>query len=240
MPELDGLEATAALRAREQASGRHVPVVALTAHAMKGDEERCLAAGMDAYLAKPLQGEELLAAIARLVPDAAIDRARLLERVGGDTRALVEVARIFLGDAPRRLAEIRRALAAGDARALRGAAHTLKGAVSNFGAQAAVDAALELQKLGDANRLFEARAALERLEAAFGPVRRELRALVQGGARSGRSGKLVGKRPRGRKKRPPGRKSTARKAGRAGTKMGRKGRGNAGGKGRGTGRKREG
>ena len=110
MPELDGFETTAAIRERERGTPRHVPIVALTAHAMKGDAERCLAAGMDAYLAKPLQAAELVAALDRLAPDAVIDRARLLERVGGDARALAEVARIFLADAPRRLREIRRAI----------------------------------------------------------------------------------------------------------------------------------
>jgi PAS domain S-box-containing protein len=181
MPELDGFETTAAIRERERDTTRHVPIVALTAHAMKGDAERCLAAGMDGYLAKPLQPAELLAAIARLAPETAIDRARLLERVGGDAGALAEVARIFLADAPRRLGEIRRAIAKGDARALRGAAHTLKGAVSNFGARGAVEAAFELQKIGGAAELDEAPAALERLETELGAVRRELRRLLRPG-----------------------------------------------------------
>jgi PAS domain S-box-containing protein len=180
MPELDGLEATAAIRERERASGKHLPIVALTAHAMKGDAERCLAAGMDAYLAKPLAAEELVATISRLVPDATIDRARLLERVGGDARSLAEVARIFLADAPKRLAEIRQAIARGDPAALRGAAHTLKGAVSNFGARAAADAAFELQKLGDAGNLAEAQRVLERLETEMKAVRAELRELARG------------------------------------------------------------
>ncbi len=180
MPELDGFETTAAIREREQGTPRHVPIVALTAHAMKGDAERCLASGMDAYLAKPLQAADLVAAIARLAPDGVIDEARLLERVGGDRRALSEVARIFLADAPRRTAEIRRAIAKGDARALRAAAHTLKGAVSNFGAQGAVEAAFDLQKLGDSGQLDEAPSALERLEAEMKAVRSELRRLVQG------------------------------------------------------------
>ena len=105
MPELDGLETTAAIRERERkARRRRVPIVAVTAHAMKGDAERCLAAGMDAYLAKPLQPASSSATIARLAPGAALDEARLLERVGGDRRALAEVARIFLADAPRRVA----------------------------------------------------------------------------------------------------------------------------------------
>jgi len=179
MPELDGFETTAAIREHEQATKRHVPIVALTAHAMKGDAERCLAAGMDAYLAKPLLPAELLATIGRLAPDTPIDRARLLERVGGDARALAEVARIFLADAPRRLAEMRRAVGKGDAHALRAAAHALKGAVSNFAAPAATEAALALQKIGDAAEMEEAPAALERLEAELAGVRRALRDIVQ-------------------------------------------------------------
>ena len=175
MPELDGFETTHAIRERERGTPRHIPIVALTAHAMKGDAERCLAAGMDAYLAKPLQPAELVAVMSKLVPDSMIDAARLLERVGGDKRALAEVARIFLADAPKRTREIRRAIANGDARALRGAAHTLKGAVSNFGADAAVEAAFELQKLGDRGEVARAPAALERLEAELKALRRELR-----------------------------------------------------------------
>ena len=202
MPELDGFETTAAIRDSERGSGRHVPIVALTAHAMKGDAERCLAAGMDAYLAKPLQPRELDAVLARLAPDVAIDRERLLERVGGDARALAEVARIFLADAPRRLAEIRRAIARGDALALRAAAHTLKGAVSNFGAQAAADAAFALQRIGDSGELGEAPAELERLEWGLRNVRRELRELVRpGGAKTKR---VRSERTRGGRKRGAG------------------------------------
>ena len=70
MPEMDGFEATAAVRARERVQGGHLPIVALTAHAMKGDRERCLEAGMDAYVAKPVNAEELFATLERLVPGA--------------------------------------------------------------------------------------------------------------------------------------------------------------------------
>ena len=63
MPEMDGFEATRVIRAREQSSGTHLPIIAMTAHAMKGDKERCFAAGMDRYVSKPIQIEELFAAI---------------------------------------------------------------------------------------------------------------------------------------------------------------------------------
>ncbi len=185
MPELDGLETTAAIRERERGTGRRVPIVAVTAHAMKGDSERCLAAGMDAYLAKPLQPSELVATIARLTPGATLDKVRLLERVGGDRRALAGIARIFLADAPRRLAEIRRAVATADARALRAAAHTLKGAAANFAAAGVTDAALELQQIGDAGEMGEAKAALERLEVELAALRRALLSILRGKRKAG-------------------------------------------------------
>jgi two-component system, sensor histidine kinase and response regulator len=68
MPELDGLEATAIIRERERKTGAHLPIIAMTAHAMKGDQEKCLAVGMDGYIAKPLRAEELYALIDRLLP----------------------------------------------------------------------------------------------------------------------------------------------------------------------------
>src|SRR6185295_16160712 len=72
MPEMDGLAATAAIRAEEQGTDRHLPIVALTAHAMKGDRERCLEAGMDAYVSKPLRAQELFATVAELLARPAI------------------------------------------------------------------------------------------------------------------------------------------------------------------------
>jgi CheY-like chemotaxis protein len=68
MPVMDGFEATVAIREQEQTSGTHLPIIALTAHALKSDEERCLEAGMDAYVSKPIQTNELLAAIERVAP----------------------------------------------------------------------------------------------------------------------------------------------------------------------------
>jgi PAS domain S-box-containing protein len=190
MPELDGLETTTAIRERERATGGHLPIVALTAHAMKGDAERCLEAGMDAYLAKPLQPRALVAAIDGVLGSAAtgvhapaggapgpssssevLDLARLLERVGGDRKALAELVRIFEADAPQQVARIRKAIRESDGAALRAAAHALKGAVSNFAAPPATEAALRLQKMGEAGQLAEA-------EDALGLVERQIEALL--------------------------------------------------------------
>jgi two-component system, sensor histidine kinase and response regulator len=226
MPEMDGLEATAAIRERERQKGGHLPIVAVTAHAMKGDAERCLAAGMDAYVPKPLQPRELFATIESLVsgprpaktsegpgaaaPSAApapaapeapvVDERRLLERVGGDRKALRGLVRVFLADAPLQRERIHRALRKGDARGVQAAAHALKGAVSNFAAPTATDAALRLQKLGEGGNLAEGAALLSRLDEELERVRRALAA-------------MTGSRAPAKPRRPPT-PSTARRSGR--------------------------
>jgi two-component system sensor histidine kinase/response regulator len=213
MPELDGLETTEAIRSGERASGGHLPIVAVTAHAMKEDVERCLAAGMDAYLAKPLQPQDLEAAMQRAMsvsaarrseaegaPAAArvgagvFDYARVLERIGGDHKALRELVEILAVDGPRQLGRIKRAIGRKDAPSLRAAAHALKGAVSNFAASAATAAALQLQKMGDSGELAGGEEALARLER---EMRRLLAALQE----------LTGRGPRpsgAGRSRPPG------------------------------------
>jgi PAS domain S-box-containing protein len=189
MPELDGLETTSAIRKRERSTGGHIPIVALTAHVVKGDAERCLAAGMDAYLAKPLRGRDLFAAIESVlepgrVPAStetaapAIDEVRLLERVGGDREALRELVDVFLTDAPSLLARIKEAIDAKDTRAVQAAAHTLKGAVSNFAAPSATEAAARLQQTSEGNDLGSAGAALDVLQREVERVRDALSALV--------------------------------------------------------------
>jgi PAS domain S-box-containing protein len=179
MPEMGGFEATARVRAGEQGTGRHVPIIALTAHAMTGDRERCLEAGMDAYVAKPIQPKELFQAIESLVPMPAareenvreekpapklVDRDVLLARVGGDEELLREVVEMFLGDCPRLLADIRDAIVQGDATQLQRAAHTFKGCVSNFAAQTVAEAAWQLEEAGRQRNLAEAHAAYATLE----------------------------------------------------------------------------
>jgi len=189
MPELDGFETTAAIREDERSTGAHIPIVALTAHVVKGDAERCLAAGMDGYVPKPLRGTELFAAIesalnpAGRVPadrprDSVLDEGLLLERVGGDREALARLVEIFLTDAPLLVEGIRRAVKEKDAGALQAAAHALKGAVSNFAAPAATEAAARLQQIGESGKLNGARAACEVLEKELEQVRATLSTIV--------------------------------------------------------------
>jgi two-component system sensor histidine kinase/response regulator len=161
MPEMDGFEATAALREREKASGTHTPIIAMTAHAMKGDRERCLAAGMDGYVSKPVRAEELYAAIGDLAPAAGtgpsadgppsepvLDVAEALGRLGGDRELLRELAATFLDQAPRWMEAIGQAVARRDAGQLKASAHPLKGSLGTFAANGAFAAAQRLETMG--------------------------------------------------------------------------------------------
>jgi len=162
MPEMGGFEATGAIRALDSERSR-VPIIAMTAHAMKGDRERCLAAGMNEYLTKPLDPRQLClvveqiaegrpaagdghsAATQAVAPDISL---QVLARVGGDRQLLAEISRLFVDDAPRHLERIRHALDARDGEALRRAAHGLKGAAANFDADGVVNAARALEEIG--------------------------------------------------------------------------------------------
>jgi PAS domain S-box-containing protein len=193
MPEMDGFAATNAIRSWEKAAGTHIPIMAMTAHAMKGDRERCLAAGMDGYTSKPIRIRELEQAIAQLISlpepskipvsesdaNAVIDHAALLAGVDGDRRLLREFIRLFLADCPQRLAEIKEAIRRGDAGALRRAAHTLKGSVGNFAAQKAFAASQRLENMGRDGELGSAGEACVTLESELKILSDELRRLTR-------------------------------------------------------------
>jgi signal transduction histidine kinase/DNA-binding response OmpR family regulator len=174
MPVLDGLEATAAIREQEKTTSAHTPIIAMTAHAMKGDQERCLAAGMDGYLSKPIKLDDLDAAITRvlgdkstLVPPASESPVTLhsaLDAVDGDKVFLKEVLEVFLKGYPMLVAALRVSIKAGDAQQTERAAHSLKGAVGIFGVGAAYHLAYELETLSRAGHLEGAQAILEELE----------------------------------------------------------------------------
>jgi PAS domain S-box-containing protein len=185
MPEIDGFEATGVIRARETATGGRLPIIAMTAHSLKGDRQRCLEAGMDAYVSKPLRPQELFEVLASVVPrppdagaaaavetviatatDAAatFNRAAALERMDGDVALMKELVGLFLGECPKWMAEIHDAVAGRDAAKLQRAAHTLKGSVGNFGADEASEAARRLEAVGrvqDWGQVEDACAALE-------------------------------------------------------------------------------
>jgi CheY-like chemotaxis protein len=179
MPELDGLEATGVIRAREQGTGRRVPIVAMTAHALKGDRERCLEAGMDDYLAKPVQMAELLGVLERLraasptraetapataAAELVFDRGTALDRLGGDEAFLEEVVGIFLHDAPRLMEDIRQAVARRDAACLRRTAHALKGSAGYVGGVRTAEVAQQLEAIGTDGDLTGAPDAVQTLE----------------------------------------------------------------------------
>jgi PAS domain S-box-containing protein len=167
MPELGGLEATKAIRAKEQSTGEHLPILAMTAHAMEGDRERCLAAGMDGYIAKPLDPKTFLQTVEGVAkpelvgtrhrnepkPAGSLDRAALLTRFAGNKKLLQLLVRTFTADCPKMMARIRNSLTARDARVLADAAHALKGSVGNFGPSPVFETALSIEKTARQGKL---------------------------------------------------------------------------------------
>ena len=196
MPVMGGLEATQLIRQAEAGTGRRVPIVALTAHALKGDRERCLAAGMDEYLAKPVLAPALLSVLDAVTrrpgsgadgngqaapePGASIDLDAVLARVEGDRDLLAELTRIFGEQAALQLASIRSAIDTGDALTLERTAHALRGAVANFGAREAVRLAHELELAGRQGDLTMVSPLAAELDAEVGAVEDALQAFIAG------------------------------------------------------------
>ncbi len=197
MPEMDGLEATQVIRAHEQNSGGHVPIIAMTAHAMKGDRERCLNIGMDGYISKPLHPSELFEAVesfaslrsrtsdivssintdAKRVSVARFDKNSALINVGGDVNMLREIIEVFVELYPGWLGELRDSISKGDAATVRKVAHTLKGAISTFGPTEAHKLAQQLETMGHDHDLTEAIDVLNRLASEINELRPVLQAV---------------------------------------------------------------
>jgi hypothetical protein len=192
MPEMNGLDATRAIRDLELGTGRRVPIVAMTAHAMSGDRARCLDAGMDDYMTKPIRAEALVTLVERLgmathdpasadpaAERPALDIAAALDRVDGDRQLLSEIAGIFLTDVPAMVQNIRAALAASDPAALARAAHRVKGSVLTFAAGPASEAALALEQLGRAGTLEGAEGLGRTLERELERLSESLKPLIE-------------------------------------------------------------
>jgi CheY-like chemotaxis protein len=179
MPGRDGFSATREIRERDNRIGSHVPIIALTAHALSGDREKCLSAGMDAYLAKPIHAGELVALVERVsgvspgtapaakpgpVSASPFDISAALDRMDGEVDLLNEHIGYVLNDVPELIDRMRAAIDHNDGRSLEISAHRLKSLVSNYNHDQARELTQALEQMGKANRFDETASTLDRLE----------------------------------------------------------------------------
>ncbi len=191
MPGTDGFEVMRRIREREAGNSHHLPIIAVTAHAMKGDRERCLAAGADDYVSKPLRRQDLAQAIARVFsarPAApALVRQpgqicldRLLEEVEGDRTVLRRMIALYFDTTPAMLSHVQRAAEAGDAAALARATHTLKGSAAQFGAEEAYQLLAAMEQSAREGNVTNATSHLPELINALDQVAADLRTFQAG------------------------------------------------------------
>jgi CheY-like chemotaxis protein len=202
MPEMDGLTAAATIREKEKKRGSHIPIVALTAHASREDRDRCLEAGMDAYLSKPINGKEFSQVIDRVssacvdpkeetveigpgngstrnpAEGSLLDRAVVMDVVQGDVELLAGLLRRFGERCPQLLSEMRLAEAQRQNKAMEISAHSLKGMLGVFGARSASEKAFKLEMMGRKGDLTGARETLGDLEQEIEQLQPQLAALT--------------------------------------------------------------
>jgi CheY-like chemotaxis protein/HPt (histidine-containing phosphotransfer) domain-containing protein len=180
MPEMDGLDATAHIREEEKARGGHIVIIAMTANAMQGDRERCLQAGMDGYVSKPVKPDTLYQEIERAMrgspPGDAMqpgaeedalpvyDRAEALSRIADDEELLNQLLEMFVSDAPTYLAEIDASLAGEDVPRLIRASHTIKGVLATFSARRSENLARRMEHAAREGDIAQVRALLPDLK----------------------------------------------------------------------------
>jgi len=177
MPEMDGFEATAAIREKEKETGLHIPIIAMTAHSMKGDRENCLQAGMDDYVSKPVSSEVLFNSIHTLVPKAvmkkitpeqplfvrSVDRESLLNSFDNDWEFLTECVDMFVEEYPKMLEMLSEFLENNDFEGVRRTAHAIKGMMGNFQAHSVANTAFALEEMGRSQDLNESQQVFENL-----------------------------------------------------------------------------
>jgi len=168
MPEMDGIEATQKIRINERQTDTHIPIIAMTAHAMQGDRQRCLDAGMDQYLSKPIRIKQLTEALEAigatlgnradqancLVKGELVNWNEAMKTVDNDSFLLCEVVKVFLEDQKRLLNELKLAIRTADAVKMQREAHSLKGALLHLGASRPMDVAFEIEKQGAKGKFF--------------------------------------------------------------------------------------
>lgn len=194
MPKMNGIDATRTIRKLEEASGERVPIVAMTGYVSEAERSRCLQAGMDLCLAKPFSAEDLYQTVEGLTlkptkTDPALGQqpapagswqATLLARVGGKTKVLASLIRLFLSDGPRKLARIRGSISRGDGKMLASAAHALRGpVVLLFGETEAAAITRNLETMGRCGDLAGAREACDALERNLSHLCRDLEMLLK-------------------------------------------------------------
>jgi len=182
MPRMDGFQATAAIRELERHTGAHLPIIAMTAHAMAGYKEKCLAAGMDGYVTKPVRPDLLMEALADIQkkpfavesqppPELHFDAADLVERLLGDRELAKLVAEAFIDGMPEQLAALAQAIGNSDAKATMFAAHTIKGVAASVGCTAVQDLALRVEKMGESGALAQATEVLPEFTTTFEAIK---------------------------------------------------------------------
>ncbi|HSC44958.1 MAG TPA: response regulator [Candidatus Acidoferrum sp.] len=201
MPEMGGLEATDAIRGSEQGTGKHLPIVAMTAHAMKGDREKCLAAGMDGYVSKPVRLDLLREEIARVCSlpgfsgtnseatmesiqaKAGINRAELLARVENDEALAREILTIFQDEVAGNRNELQAAVEKKSPSETQKAAHAFKGMLANLAAAHASSLAADLELLASSGQCEAFEPAWRAFEAELRLVQSDAEQLLSGAAK---------------------------------------------------------
>jgi CheY-like chemotaxis protein/HPt (histidine-containing phosphotransfer) domain-containing protein len=201
MPVMDGLEATRTIRASSAVRNPGLPIIAMTAHAMTGDREKCLEAGMNDYVSKPVNGNSLSDAIERWLISKKIinksvkteiketpkkkisklsvwDKEALLNRLMGDEDFLRTIIAGFLEDIPKQIEKLDLFMENDNILGVERQAHTIRGAAANVGGDALKDIAFEIEKAGKAGKLNLARADIEKLKRCFESLNKEIKVFL--------------------------------------------------------------